>query len=128
MSAEKAINGDVVEMQKANSSSMCKCIPYKRSIEDPFGSIYPTCVWKISEGDHDKILDIRATSLMVIVNSNDSNMGESVGYSLWHRKADCADYPAHPTHTLLKPNTKFMLSGLLSAAVSPILPPAPTPH
>ncbi|KAL8467777.1 hypothetical protein ACS0TY_031134 [Phlomoides rotata] len=57
--------------------------------------------------------DIRATSLMVIVNSNDSNMGESVGYSLWHRKADDADYPADPTHRLLKPNTKFMLSGLV---------------
>ncbi|KAL8544506.1 hypothetical protein ACS0TY_004902 [Phlomoides rotata] len=46
---EKAINGVGVEMQKANPSIVCKCIPYKRSIEDQFGSLNPTCVWKISE-------------------------------------------------------------------------------
>ncbi|KAL8557668.1 hypothetical protein ACS0TY_004946 [Phlomoides rotata] len=50
MSAEKAINGVGVEMQKANSSSVCKCIPYKRSIEDQFGSLNLICVWKISKG------------------------------------------------------------------------------
>ncbi|KAL8544510.1 hypothetical protein ACS0TY_004903 [Phlomoides rotata] len=48
--AEKAINGVGVEMQKANSSSVCKCIPYKRSIEDQFGSLNLICIWKISKG------------------------------------------------------------------------------
>ncbi|KAL8557667.1 hypothetical protein ACS0TY_004945 [Phlomoides rotata] len=33
---EKAIDGVGVEMQKENPSSVCKCIPYKRSIEDQF--------------------------------------------------------------------------------------------
>ncbi|XP_057767287.1 VIN3-like protein 2 isoform X2 [Salvia miltiorrhiza] len=59
--------------------------------------------------------DIRASSLMVILNSDDSDMGNIDGYTLWHRKADDADYPAEPTCRLFKPNAKFLLSGLASA-------------
>ncbi|KAL0334391.1 UNVERIFIED_CONTAM: VIN3-like protein 2 [Sesamum angustifolium] len=42
-------------------------------------------------------------------------MGNVVGYSLWHRKADDIDYPVEPTCRLFKPNTKFLLSGLTPA-------------
>ncbi|XP_042004604.1 VIN3-like protein 2 [Salvia splendens] len=59
--------------------------------------------------------DIRASSIMVILNSDDSDMGGINGYTLWHRKADDKDYPAEPTCRLFKPNTKFLLSGLASA-------------
>ncbi|XP_041998725.1 VIN3-like protein 2 [Salvia splendens] len=59
--------------------------------------------------------DIRASSIMVILNSDDSDMGGINGYTLWHRRADDKDYPAEPTCRLFKPNTKFLLSGLASA-------------
>lgn len=59
--------------------------------------------------------DIRASSLTVILNSDYSNMGNVVGYSLWHRKADDKDYPSEPTCRLFKSNTKFLLSGLSTA-------------
>ncbi|PIN08610.1 hypothetical protein CDL12_18811 [Handroanthus impetiginosus] len=55
--------------------------------------------------------DVSASSLTVILNSDDSN----IGYCLWHRKADDIDYPSEPTCRLLKPNTKFLLSGLIPA-------------
>ncbi|KAK6151443.1 hypothetical protein DH2020_014078 [Rehmannia glutinosa] len=56
--------------------------------------------------------DIRASSLTVNLSSDDSNMENVVGYSLWHRKANDIDYPTEPTCRLFKPNTKFLLSGL----------------
>ncbi|KAH6819286.1 hypothetical protein C2S51_002889 [Perilla frutescens var. frutescens] len=59
--------------------------------------------------------DIRASSLIVILNSDDSNMGNAGVYSLWHRKADDIDYPAEPTRRVFTPNTKFLLSGLTPA-------------
>ncbi|KAI3446639.1 hypothetical protein Pfo_003304 [Paulownia fortunei] len=59
--------------------------------------------------------DICASSLTVILNFDDSNLGNVVGYSLWHRKADDIDYPVEPTCRLFKPNTKFLLSGLTPA-------------
>lgn len=62
-----------------------------------------------------KFENICASSLMVILNSDDSNMGNIDGYTLWHRKADDADYSAEPTCRLFQPNTKFLLSGLTPA-------------
>ncbi|KAL1563566.1 VIN3-like protein 2 isoform X3 [Salvia divinorum] len=62
-----------------------------------------------------RFADIRASSLMVILNSDDLDLGDVDGYTLWHRKANDADYPAEPTCRLFKPNTKFLLSGLASA-------------
>ncbi|KAI3444168.1 hypothetical protein Pfo_000833 [Paulownia fortunei] len=59
--------------------------------------------------------DVRASSLTVILDSDDGNMGNVVGYMLWHRKADDIDYPAEPTCRLFAPNTKFLLSSLTPA-------------
>ncbi|CAA0839425.1 VIN3-like protein 2 [Striga hermonthica] len=59
--------------------------------------------------------DIRATSLTVNLHSYDSHTENLMGYSLWHRKADEADYLADPTCRLFEPNTKFLLSGLIPA-------------
>ncbi|KAL2228049.1 UNVERIFIED_CONTAM: VIN3-like protein 2 [Sesamum indicum] len=59
--------------------------------------------------------DVRDSSLAVVLNSDDSNMGNVVGYSIWHRKADDIDYPIEPTCRLFKANTKFLLSGLTPA-------------
>ncbi|KAL3623891.1 hypothetical protein CASFOL_032707 [Castilleja foliolosa] len=56
--------------------------------------------------------DIRASSLKVHLNSDDSNTENVAGYSLWHRKANDMDYPADPTCRLFKPNTEFLLSSL----------------
>ncbi|GER32611.1 vernalization5/VIN3-like [Striga asiatica] len=56
--------------------------------------------------------DIGATSLAVNLHSDESNVENLVGYSLWHRKADEPDYSADPTCRLFEPNTKFLLSGL----------------
>lgn len=42
-------------------------------------------------------------------------MGNVDGYTLWHRRADDADYPGEPTCRLFKPNAKFLLSGLIPA-------------
>ncbi|KAK6127083.1 hypothetical protein DH2020_039167 [Rehmannia glutinosa] len=41
--------------------------------------------------------DIRASSVTVNLSSDDSNMENVVGYSLWHRKANDIDYPTEPT-------------------------------
>ncbi|KAL2482922.1 VIN3-like protein 2 [Forsythia ovata] len=69
--------------------------------------------------DHDtlaakliRLEDIGVSSLMVILNSADSNLGNVTGYTLWYRKADDADYPAEPTFRLFAPNSRFLLSGL----------------
>ncbi|KAK4481836.1 hypothetical protein RD792_012747 [Penstemon davidsonii] len=59
--------------------------------------------------------DIQASSLTVILNSDDSNVGNVVGYSLFHRKATDMDYLTEPTCRLYTPNTKFQLSGLTPA-------------
>ncbi|KAG8372371.1 hypothetical protein BUALT_Bualt12G0059300 [Buddleja alternifolia] len=56
--------------------------------------------------------DIRASSLMVILDSDDIRLGNVVGYTLWHRKANDIGYPSQPTGRLFTPKTKFLLSGL----------------
>ncbi|KAG2699366.1 hypothetical protein I3760_07G190400 [Carya illinoinensis] len=59
--------------------------------------------------------DIHATSLTVILGSDDSSPEDLVGYTLWHRKAHDVDYPAEPTCKLVAPNTKFVVTGLTPA-------------
>ncbi|CAA2991714.1 VIN3 2 [Olea europaea subsp. europaea] len=69
--------------------------------------------------DHDmlaaqliRLEDVDVSSLMVILNCADSNLGNVTGYTLWYRKADDADYPAEPTFRLFTPNSRYLLSGL----------------
>ncbi|GER27818.1 vernalization5/VIN3-like [Striga asiatica] len=59
--------------------------------------------------------DIRATSLTVNLHSYNSQTKNLMGYSLWHRKADEANYLTDPTCRLFEPNTKFLLTGLIPA-------------
>lgn len=60
-------------------------------------------------------MDVTATSLTVILSSESALSEEFVGYTLWHRKADTAEYPAEPTCTLFKPNRRFYVSDLIPA-------------
>ncbi|KAH6835410.1 hypothetical protein C2S53_019012 [Perilla frutescens var. hirtella] len=59
--------------------------------------------------------EIRSSSVTLVLNFDDSNMGNVVGYMLWHRKADDKDYPSEPTCRLFAPDTKFLLSNLTPA-------------
>ncbi|CAK9169417.1 unnamed protein product [Ilex paraguariensis] len=56
-----------------------------------------------------------ASSLTLILGSEDPSPESVMGYTLWHRKADDMNYPEEPTCTLLAPNTGFLLSGLTPA-------------
>ncbi|KAG7966159.1 hypothetical protein I3843_08G035700 [Carya illinoinensis] len=60
-------------------------------------------------------LDVHATSLTVILGSEDSLPEDLVGYNLWHRKAHDMDYPSEPTRKLVAPNTRFVITGLTPA-------------
>ncbi|KAK6159080.1 hypothetical protein DH2020_006394 [Rehmannia glutinosa] len=62
-----------------------------------------------------RIEDIRSSSLTVILNYDDSNVGNVMGYMLWHRKASDIHYPSEPTCRLFAPNMKFLLSSLSPA-------------
>ncbi|XP_057787011.1 VIN3-like protein 2 isoform X2 [Salvia miltiorrhiza] len=59
--------------------------------------------------------ETRSSSVALILNSDDSSMGNIVGYMLWHRKADDKDYPSEPTCRLFAPDTKLLLSNLTPA-------------
>lgn len=59
--------------------------------------------------------DVYATSLAVVLGSEDPSPSNVVGYTLWHRKAKDTDYPTEPTCTLLVPNTRFVITGLSPA-------------
>lgn len=52
------------------------------------------------------------SSVTVTLGFEDSSLGNVVGYTLWHRRAEDLSYPAEPTCTLFAPNTKFLLSDL----------------
>lgn len=56
--------------------------------------------------------DVCDSSVTVTLSFQDSSLGNVVGYTLWHRKADDLNYPPEPTCTLFSPSTKFLLSGL----------------
>ncbi|KAK1269649.1 VIN3-like protein 2 [Acorus gramineus] len=57
-----------------------------------------------------KLEDVASTSISVVLNSECVDI---VHYTLWHRKADTADYPIVPTCILFGPNKKFLISGLI---------------
>lgn len=59
--------------------------------------------------------EILPSSVSLILNCADSNMGNIVGYMLWHRKAVDKDYPSEPTCRLFAPDSKFLLSNLTPA-------------
>lgn len=56
--------------------------------------------------------DVCESSVTVTLGFEDSSLGNVVGYTLWHRRAEDMNYPAEPTCTLFAPSTKFLLSGL----------------
>lgn len=62
-----------------------------------------------------RFVDVHATSLTVILGSEDPSPEDIVGYSLWHRKAHDVDYPGEPTCKLLAPKTRFVVTGLSPA-------------
>ncbi|KAG8639566.1 VIN3-like protein 2 isoform X2 [Manihot esculenta] len=59
--------------------------------------------------------DVNATSLIVVLGSEDPSPSAIVGYTLWHRKTQDTDYPTEPTCTLFVPNTRFVVTGLSPA-------------
>ncbi|XP_042054726.1 VIN3-like protein 2 isoform X2 [Salvia splendens] len=59
--------------------------------------------------------ETRSSSVALILNSDDSSMGNVVGYMLWHRKAEDKDYPSEPTCRLFAPDTQLLLSNLIPA-------------
>lgn len=61
-----------------------------------------------------KFEDVRATSLTVVLGSEDPSPGNIISYSLWHRRAH-EGFPARPTCTLFAPNTRFVVTGLCPA-------------
>lgn len=62
-----------------------------------------------------RFVDVHATSVTLILGSEDSSPEDAVGYTLWHRKAHDMDYPAEPTCKLVAPNTRFVVTGLTPA-------------
>ncbi|XP_021275812.1 VIN3-like protein 2 isoform X1 [Herrania umbratica] len=59
--------------------------------------------------------DVRPTSLVVIVGSEEPLPGSSIGYTLWHRKVHDRDYPIKSTCTLCVPDRRFVVTGLTPA-------------
>lgn len=62
-----------------------------------------------------RFVDVHATSLTLILGSEDPSPEDIVGHTLWHRKAHDMDYPAEPTCQLVAPNTRFVFTGLTPA-------------
>ncbi|CAH9095050.1 unnamed protein product [Cuscuta epithymum] len=60
-----------------------------------------------------RLEDVSTTFVTVILTCEESRLGNTVGYTMWHRKADDSDYPVDPTCTLLGPTTRFVMSGLI---------------
>ena len=58
--------------------------------------------------------DVTATSLTVILGSEDPSEENIINYTLWHRKAHDVNYPEEPTCTLLSPNRRFSIRGLVA--------------
>ncbi|KAG5225767.1 VIN3 protein [Salix suchowensis] len=62
-----------------------------------------------------KFEDVRATSLALVLGSEDSSTDDTVGYTLWHRNGHDLDYPAEPTCRLFLPNITYVVAGLSPA-------------
>ncbi|KAL7193845.1 hypothetical protein ACSBR2_025474 [Camellia fascicularis] len=61
-----------------------------------------------------QIEDVCTSSVMVVFGSNDPELGNVAGYTLWYRRAENMDYPSEPSG-MFTPNTRFLLSGLSPA-------------
>ncbi|XVE71834.1 hypothetical protein DITRI_Ditri10aG0183300 [Diplodiscus trichospermus] len=59
--------------------------------------------------------DVHPTSVTVIMGSEETLQGGIIGYTLWYRMGHDKDYPVKPTCTLLVPNTRFVVTGLIPA-------------
>ncbi|WCJ42201.1 vernalization5/VIN3-like [Euphorbia peplus] len=59
--------------------------------------------------------DINATSLAVILGSEDHTSNAVGGYKLWYRSSRDRDYPVEPTCTLFLPTRRFVARGLSPA-------------
>ncbi|KZV46964.1 hypothetical protein F511_35505 [Dorcoceras hygrometricum] len=59
-----------------------------------------------------KFEDLHASSVTVILGSDEWSLKNVSSYTLWHRKIDDAEYPLEPTCRLFEPKIKFLLSGL----------------
>lgn len=62
-----------------------------------------------------RCVDVHATSLTVILGSEDSLPDDIAGYTLWHRKASEMNYPTEPTRELVPPKARFVVTGLSPA-------------
>nr|XP_010929256.1 VIN3-like protein 2 [Elaeis guineensis]XP_019707976.1 VIN3-like protein 2 [Elaeis guineensis] len=58
---------------------------------------------------------ISATSLTVVLEDNTTLSQEIVGFTVWRRKADTADYPTEPFCTLFNPKKRFEVTELAPA-------------
>ncbi|KAL5977754.1 hypothetical protein ACLOJK_036762 [Asimina triloba] len=58
--------------------------------------------------------DTSPTSLNLILSSS-SPKENVIGYTMWHKKADSADYPKEPAATVFQPITRFSISDLSPA-------------
>lgn len=60
--------------------------------------------------------DVRSTSLTLVLSCEYGSSSENrVGFTLWHRKADDADYPTEPTYILQQPKARCVVMGLSPA-------------
>lgn len=57
--------------------------------------------------------DVSATSLTIILGSDEPSGENIAAYTMWYRKADEVDYPMEPTCTSLVPNRRLSVRGLL---------------
>ncbi|KAL5549174.1 hypothetical protein UlMin_004405 [Ulmus minor] len=62
-----------------------------------------------------KCEDVHATSITLILRSENSTPGNNVGYTLWHCKANDMNFSKEPTCKLLAPDTRFVVRGLTPA-------------
>lgn len=86
-------------IQLSSSMSMCSTSTEPSSISSSMVSL----------------IDVSATSLTVVLSSENALSEELVRCSLWHRKANTSDYPVEPTSTLSRPHKRFSVSNLAPA-------------
>ncbi|XP_054822259.1 VIN3-like protein 2 [Prosopis cineraria] len=68
---------------------------------------------KLVASDMVRFEDVTATSLTVVLGSENSSGENIVGYSLWHRAAHDVDYPLDPICTLHLPDRRFSIRDLI---------------
>ncbi|XP_010254558.1 PREDICTED: VIN3-like protein 2 [Nelumbo nucifera] len=53
-----------------------------------------------------------ATSIVVVLEYEDNLLEDFLGCRLWHRRSTVMDYPEKPTYIVLRPEKRFVISGL----------------